>query len=236
MDVRPSLDAESFARLASEMFALEGLQPTVENVVRLAVETVDGCHYAGVTERVGRRDVTTLASTSDVVEKADALQYELDEGPCLDAIRREDTYVSNDLGSDRRWPNWGPKTAELGLHGVLTVRLAWARGTVGALNLYSRDREAFDGHDVDVAHVFARHATIALSTVEELEGLRSAMQSRHSIGLAQGILMERYGLSADGAFDVLRRYSRESNVKLRDVAAGVVESFDRSRAERSADT
>ncbi len=233
MQKRPPLDAEAFARLAQAMFADPAPDHTVDSVVRLAVATVEGCDYAGVTERVGQRDVVTRAATDPIVESADRLQYELDEGPCLDAIRREVAYVVNDLRSEPRWPRWAPQAADLGLGGILSVRLASPRGTFGALNLYSRNQDAFDRHDVEVAHIFGSHAAMALSTSEELGGLRAALQSRHSIGLAQGILMERYGLDADAAFNVLRRYSRDSNVKLRDVAASVVETFDRSGSEPS---
>jgi GAF domain-containing protein len=231
-----TLDAEAFARLAQAMFAVPKRDHTVDSVVRLAVDTVDGCDVAGIAVRVGQREVTTRAATDPIVNEADRLQYDLDEGPCLDAIRREEAYVANYLRDEPRWPRWAPKAADLGLGSILSVRLATPRGTFGALNLYSREAAAFDRHDVEVAHIFGAHAAVALSTSEELEGLRAALRSRHSIGLAQGILMERYGLSSDAAFDVLRRYSRDSNVKLRDVAANVVDTFDRSRAERATST
>ena len=76
----------------------------------------------------------------------------------------------------------------------------------------------------ELALLFARHAGAALGAAREISGLETALQSRHTIGVAQGVLMERYGLTVDAAFDVLLRSSSTTNVKLRDVAAEVVSS------------
>jgi AmiR/NasT family two-component response regulator len=52
--------------------------------------------------------------------------------------------------------------------------------------------------------------------------LAKALDSRHLIGLAQGILMERFNLDTPRALAILRRYSQDHNVKLREVADQVV--------------
>lgn len=49
------------------------------------------------------------------------------------------------------------------------------------------------------------------------------MESRHLIGVAQGILMHTYDLDLDRSFELLRRYSSHTNTKLRDVARHVVD-------------
>ncbi|GAB2686399.1 GAF and ANTAR domain-containing protein [Thalassiella azotivora] len=224
------LSPETFARLAQEMSSAREVEHTLEQVVRLAARTVDGCDAAGVSLRVGQGAVETPACTDPVVARADSAQYELDEGPCLDAIREHTAYVAQDLTVDRRWPRWAPRAVELGLGSMLTVRLAAPEGTIGALNLYARSADAFDAADVEVAQVFAVHAALALAASREADGLRTAMTSRHGIGLAQGILMERHGLTPDMAFAVLRRYSQDANVKLRDVARQVVEGHPALRS------
>lgn len=220
-----------FAAIAQQLMAPTGERPTVRRVVELAVETVPSCHYAGVSLRHGNGRVDTPACTDDLVAKADALQYELQEGPCLDAIRADELYVVEDLESDERWPSWGPQAAALGFASIVSVRLSTPHGVVGALNLYSRKAGAFDDDAVLIAYVYAVHAANALWATQELEGLRVAMRSRHLIGLAQGMLMERHGLSEDAAFEVLRRYSQIHNVKLRDVAAEVVGQAGTSRMD-----
>lgn len=210
-----------FAAIAQRLLSSTGERPTVRRVVELAVETVPSCHYAGVSLRHSNGRVDTPACTDDAVAKADALQYELQEGPCLDAIRVDELYVVEDLARDERWPSWGPQAAALGFASIVSVRLSTPHGVVGALNLYSREAHGFDEDSVQIAYVYAVHAANALWATQEVEGLRTAMRSRHLIGIAQGMLMERHGLSQDAAFEVLRRYSQIHNVKLRDVAADV---------------
>ena len=94
---------------------------------------------------------------------------------------------------------------------------------LGALNLYSAKPHAYDSDSVDLALVFASHAATAISNAELVTGLQTALQSRHLIGVAQGILMAQYDMGLETAFEVLRRYSSHANVKLRDVALRVVE-------------
>ena len=63
-----------------------------------------------------------------------------------------------------------------------------------------------------------------LSVDEEDTDLRAALASRHEIGMAQGILMERHGLDPERAFDQLVKMSNESNRKLRVIAVDLVEA------------
>lgn len=51
-----------------------------------------------------------------------------------------------------------------------------------------------------------------------------ALASRDVIGQGKGILMERYGLTADTAFALMVRYSRTGNRPLREVAEDLVAS------------
>jgi hypothetical protein len=57
------------------------------------------------------------------------------------------------------------------------------------------------------------------------EAIELMSQSRPVIEQAKGALMVTYGLDADDAFLLLRRYSQQVNVKLRDVARAVVEAL-----------
>ncbi len=106
---------------------------------------------------------------------------------------------------------------------MMGARLYNSQRTIGSLNLYDSRPHHFSEADMQVAHVLARHAAIAMSRVQESEHLWRAIDSRKLIGQAQGILMQRYDLDGDRAFEVLRRYSQTHNVKLRDVAQLVVD-------------
>jgi GAF domain-containing protein len=222
----PDLDASYFARLSQELMHQGPEEATVQAVVKRAVDVVPGCDMAGVSLRRKRGRVDTVASTDDRVEVCDALQYELEEGPCLDAIWQDATYLANDLRHDPRWPNWGPRVAERGMGAIIAVRISDARDAVGALNLYATEVGAFDRHALDVATIFGYHAANALVSAHLVDGLESSLRSRHAIGLAQGILMQKYDLDVERSFTVMQRYSNHYNVRLRNLADRIIEHHD----------
>ena len=94
---------------------------------------------------------------------------------------------------------------------------------LGALNLYAGSAGAFTRDDIDIAEIYVTHATNALTAARISSGLRTALHSRHMIGVAQGILMHSYDLSLDQSFELLRRYSSHTNTKLAEVAEYVVQ-------------
>jgi transcriptional regulator with GAF, ATPase, and Fis domain len=217
-------DASAFARLSQELLAEPASDYTLQRVVDLAVATVAGCHYAGVTlKHNGQMD--TPAASDPVVRHLDEAQYRLDEGPCVDAVRAQDTYVITNTATESRWPRWAPIAAEAGVRSVLSVRLETPRQVVGSLNLYSRTMEAFDGDARLSGHIYAMHASNAIYANSTVENLGIGMRTRHLIGMAQGMLMLRYGLDEDQAFQFLRRRSQEQNVKLRSVAENVIKEL-----------
>jgi GAF domain-containing protein len=214
------VDSAEFAEMARTLQDEPDLADTLDTLIEYARECLS-CDHAGI-HLIRNREIETAAATDEVIRHADKLQTQLGEGPCLQAIWDDETFVVNDTATDTRWPAFGPRAAELGLRSVLSVRLHNGEQTIGAINFYcSRVRE-FDREDVAMAQVFAQHASVALVTARREEGLRVAIDSRHLIGQAQGILMERFALSADKAFAVLRRYSQDNNVKLRDLAEEIV--------------
>lgn len=199
-----------------------GLQATLDRTVDHAVQLIEGCDAAGVSLVVSRKRIETVALTDDLARRGDERQYELDEGPCLTAIRDAEIVWTPDLENDPRWPRWSPwAVEELGVRSMLCVQLYTAASTHGALNLYSRERDAFPRADHPLATMFATVAVMALKGARTTEELQSAIHTRNIIGQAQGIIMERYQMSAEQAFSVLSRVSQESNVKLNEIAAQV---------------
>jgi len=217
-----SYDAGAFARISQQLLAQPEAERTLQAVVDLAVESIDACDYAGISLR-HRNRVETPAATDPLVVQLDGWQYELQEGPCLDAVFVEDVYVIEDMNSEDRWPNWAPRAASLGIQSVLSVRLATEVNLVGGLNLYSKSLFAYDEDQILTAGIYAAHAASAIATTSEIGGLHTALQTRHRIGMAQGLLMQRYQLNEDQAFQFLRRISEDANVKLSDVATKVID-------------
>lgn len=225
---RPADLAETFAEVARSMRAEGSVEATMDRIVKLAVQTIDGCDHAGISFVQGRT-ITTPAASDDVPVRVDAVQYEAHEGPCLDAIREREVFTTDDLRRERRWPHFSARAvAESGVLSMLCFRLFVEENTLGALNLYSRTEAAFDADDWTVGSVFAAHAAVALSAAIKQQQLEEAVESRDVIGQAKGILMAREHVTADEAFDMLRRGSQRLNVKLRELAGKIATGDDAS--------
>ncbi|MBA3233579.1 MAG: GAF and ANTAR domain-containing protein [Propionibacteriales bacterium] len=212
--------ASEFARMAKALLGEPDVAETLSSICEFAVQAL-GCDHAGI-HTVRNRLIETGGATDPVVEHADKLQMAYDEGPCLDAVWTHDTLLVHDIAVDERWPSFGPRAASLGLHGVLSIRLFTIRQTLGALNMYSEAVGAFGPDDIATAHILGKHASVALASARKEQGLSRAVGSRHLLGQAQGVLMERFSVSERQAFAVLRRYSHQHDMKLTDVAQQVI--------------
>ena len=212
------------ARVATQLQEADGEQTTVEAIVATAGEVVPDATDVSITVRARAGGHTTLASSSSLAREADGLQYATGEGPCLDAADAHIEFTrSADVRVDPRWPAWGPRAADLGVGAMLSLPLLAHDDRIGALNLYATELDCFDGREtVDLALLFAVHAAHALKSARTESNLRVAMTTRHVIGVAQGIVMERYDLDLQQAFALLRRVSSQTNTKLTLVAEEVV--------------
>jgi hypothetical protein len=220
MDVR-DLD-RAMASMAQALSGRVDVDSSLDRIVRAAAETVPGADEASITVRHADGHLETTAATSDLVVLADELQYELREGPCYDAVTGNDhVSYSRDLARDTQWPNFGPRVAQLGLLSQMALRLVTVGHSATGLNLYSQTRRAFEDHD-GLPQLFASHAKVALGYATQLQSLRGALGTRATIGKAIGIIMERYALTDERAFDFLIRMSQTTNTKLRDVAQEIV--------------
>lgn len=220
------MDAHEFAELAAQFDAAKGPAATAEEVVEHGRMTL-GADHAGITLIAARGRLRTVGTQDPIVLEADRLQYSLGEGPCNDSAWSGETLVSSQVAADARWPVWGRAAAELGLASALAGELTDTSGRrIGCLNLYWRDLREFTADDRSYISIFTTHAAIALASSLKNAQLNTALDARKVIGQAQGILMERHGLRHEQAFEVLRRYSQQHNIKLREVAQFLVETRD----------
>jgi len=212
-----------FSQMALDLHAEPTAEGTIQRIAEYA-KLATGCDEAGIMLIHARNQIETAAATAQRVGESHNLQIVHDEGPCLDAIEGEAHYMSADVAADPRWQSWGPAVAALGLRSALSLRLETSERRYGSLNLYAERVGAFDADDLAVATIFVRHASVALASAHNEQGLQIAIDARKLIGQAQGILMERFDLDADRAFEFLRRQSQTHNIKLRHVAEWVVEN------------
>lgn len=229
-DVSAGPLAKQFAELTARLLSASTVGEVLDQVVVAAHGIVPGGDLVSVTLRSPDGRFSTPVETDPVASELDQVQYETGEGPCLEASRADGPghIRSDDLRSEPAWPRFGPRAAEHGFAAVLSTTLLHSSrpdSPGGALNIYSRRGDVLDERAQNAALLLATHASLALSGVTartqaelEAENLRQAIDSRDVIGQAKGILMQRRGLDADEAFDLLRRTSQQLNVKLAELA------------------
>ena len=219
---------ERLAAIARALLHEPDVQATLKRTVADATSTLEGAGYASVSLVLHRRQVETPVYSDDRALRADQLQYELGQGPCLDAVWEQDTFHIEDLTTEPRYGDWGSRVvAETGIRSSLSMQLftdPQSAVSLGSLNLYSPRPRSFDADTRAEAVAFAAHAAIALRSAQTDAHLRSGLVTRTVIGQAEGILMERRKITADQAFAVLSRLSQQNNVKLRDLARTLVET------------
>jgi hypothetical protein len=220
--------AEALSTVARRARGVDGHSP-LEELVRATREQIPRAGTVSVTVLRGGR-FRTEASTDGVALRADALQYEIGSGPCVDAILDDNVYVTQDVANDERWARWGQQVStELGLHSVLAYRLGLLDDSdaIAALNVYSDQVGAFDDRDLGTGLVLATHGSLLVTAQlarDKADNLLKALESNREIGVAMGILMHRHRLDRDQAFAVLRVASQDSNRKLADVASEVADT------------
>jgi GAF domain-containing protein len=218
--------AEAFAEISRVLLAEPDVQRTLDKMCTLLVDTVEGCDHSVVTV-VTNHHLESPAASDTVGPAVDAIQLEVDEGPCVEAIKQHHTVVTDDLTTETRWPRFSRRAVEAtGVRSMLSFRMFLDTDTLGSLNLYSKHPRAFTEQSVAVGTIFAAHASVALQaaqTKEDLARLREVVEARELIGQAKGILMGRQGITSQGAMEILCRGAERLKIELRELARRVVE-------------
>jgi hypothetical protein len=219
-----ALSAE-FAELGRDLHGPGDNQAALQRMVDLAVNYVEPCTGASITEIRGGHG-HSLATSDPIAAHADDLQYRLDEGPCLRSARRDTNYFLFDVATDPRWPRFCAALLEhTPYRSVLSLQLEAEEAA--ALDLFANSPGAFTDADVDTAAVLAAHIStlVALHEAEhEAAHLHTALQSSREIGAAIGVLMAHHKITEADAFALLRTTSQTLHRKLRDIAADVVQT------------
>lgn len=220
--------AVALAEMARDLLAQDSAQDTLDRIVEHATVLINGCDHAGILT-VRRGEVHALAATSDLVRRADRIQQDLQEGPCFDAVTdRQQVYTIQDLRRPHdRWPHFAPELNKLGMGSAMGFLLFTEDDDLGALNVYSRQPGTFDEAAQRAGWILASHAAVAFSAARTHQQLGHALETRHEIGEAMGILMERHGLTEDTAFKVLKKASQDRNIKLREIARLICETGEK---------
>ncbi len=224
--------AEAFAEITRVLLAEPDVQHTLDRMCDWLVGAVEGCDHSVVT-LVRDHEFDSRASSDEVGPSVDAIQFEVDDGPCLQAIREHVTLQVDDLTTETRWPEFARRAAETtGVRSMLAFRLFLSGDTLGSLNLYSKRPAAFTEESVAVGTIFAAHAAVALRAAqarENLTQLRQLVETRELIAQAKGILMGRRTISSEAALEMLCRGAERLKIELPELARRVVKGEEGKR-------
>ena len=220
---------ELWRDLSQVVLVDRGLDEVLGEVTDIAARSIPGAESTSITLVRGDR-AFTAAHTGEMALVADELQYERGYGPCMDAGRAGVVLRIDDMGTEQRWPDYVRRVLEAGVRSSLSIPLPYQGSTIGALNNYSTQPQAFASAESEAAATAVAEA-VAVAVLnadahdrlaEHARNLRLAMDTRAVIEQAKGVLMAQRGLDAEQAFEVLRDASQRYNRKLRDIAAGIV--------------
>jgi GAF domain-containing protein len=199
------------------------VEETLQGITAAVVAATPSLDHASISITAKDGKIETLAPTDDVALRSDQLQYELGEGPCIAAVLSESVVQVDDVSTDPRWPAYGPRAArEIGIGSQLAFQFVAEPHARGGFNLYSDRPHSISAEDRGLAMMFANIAAAALGWSRQDANMSKALESRNVIGQAVGIILERYRLDSDRAFAFLVRTSQASNIKLHQVATGIV--------------
>ena len=166
-----------------------GRDAALSSLASSAADNIPGVDFVSITVHDADQTLYTAAATDPLAERADALQYELREGPCYSAVTDERFVLVNDMPAAAEFPRFAPRAVDLGVGAHAAIQLVDGRRRAG-LNLYARTAGSFDRATVQFAELFAAQAGAILGYAEQVEQLSNAVQTRTDIGTAVGILME----------------------------------------------
>jgi len=206
-------------------------EAALESLASSSVRNIPGVDFVSITV-LEDHTLSTAAATDPLAVQADALQYEMREGPCYAAVTNTSFVLTNDIAAAVEFPRYGPSAVDLGVGAQAAIRLVHGKRRAAGLNLYARSAGSFDRSTVQIAELLATHAATLLNYAEQVDQLSMGLRTRTDIGTAVGILMERYNLDRHQAFTFLARNSQHRNIKVRLLALQVIDdTFQMTPAE-----
>lgn len=217
------------ASLADFVLGSDTVEDALHSVMNLTVDGITSADMAGVSMLGENLKPTTHVFTDERALAVDRAQYNADSGPCLDSWRERRVIHIRDVETAKdEYPNFAATALANDVKSTLSLPLRIASSTIGALNLYARDIDAFSDNDESVAaDVASVVATIMVTTTysEALElnvHLSRALESRAVIEQAKGVIMASARCTPDQAFTILSQQSQTENRKVREIAEEIV--------------
>ena len=224
------MTTDAYKALAEVVLVERPLDHVLNEVAAIAQAWLPGSEATSIT--LMRADKAwTAAYSHRLALDADELQYKEGYGPCMDAGRTGMQMVVTDMRTEERWPTYTPRVLERGVLSSLSVPLPFQGLTIGALNNYSREPNAFGDDALKLASEIASYIGIAVMNADAhaeaaatAKHMQQALESRKTIDMALGILIATHHCSPERAFAILSQASQTHNRKLRELAEDLVKS------------
>ena len=238
---RDDVSHSDLARVGAIPASNEVIDAALRLVVNLAEKTVQGANGVSVSlERHGK--LRTVAASNDTILEMDHHQYESGEGPCVAAAAEGHEFHIASLAEETRWPTFVPEAIQQGIQSILSTPLIPGDRPIGALNIYSDSERAFGSSQKELAQLFATQASGILADAgadmpdeDRSALLADSLRSREVIAQAQGVLMQRTGVSEDEALRTLRREAADEGRTVRQHAHAIVRAARRGSAPATSD-
>jgi len=228
---REKLASGAFTRLADTLVDDYDVIDLLHRLVGYSTELL-AADAAGIVLADSQRNLRVVATSSEDAELMELLQLQNDEGPCLDCYRTAAPVSVPDLkDAAGKWPRFVAAVDGRGaFRSVHALPLRLRQESIGALNLFHSSPGSLPDSDLVLGQAFADVATIGILQERAIrrgevvnEQLQVALNNRVVIEQAKGVLAERTGLSMQAAFEALRRYARDNNLRLADVAGRLID-------------
>jgi hypothetical protein len=218
--------AAGFATLADRLYSGSSYEGVYDAICRAAVDVVPGCDRACITTMVAGGEPHIEAATDEIARRIDELEWEVREGPCVDAMLSDRFECDGDISQNSAWPRLAERVvAETPVRGMVGYRIRVRERKVGALNVFSDTPGALTLEGAAIGAILASFASVTLGAAAQHEDaghLRKALSSNREVGKAIGLLMATHDVTDAQAFEMLRTASNELNVRMAQLATEMI--------------
>lgn len=183
---------------------------------------------AGILLRDVSGTLQVIGASSPSAHLLDLFQVQNEEGPCLECTMTGIPVSDVELSAQGKWPRFAELTGAQGFSAVYALPLRSRDVTVGALNLFARER--LSAGRLVVAQALADAATLSLLQVDPhidlqivIRRIHLAVESRNTLEQAQGMIAQRFDIDSEAALIRLRDVSGQTDLTLVEVATAVVQ-------------
>lgn len=218
-------------RILAELVAGDGEGTSTARLCRVCAD-VTGVSGAGIMLMTDDVPSGSICSTDPVSARLERLQFDLGEGPCLDAYRDNTPVIEHDL-ADPDVPRWaafsGPAVAA-GARAVFGFPMRIGAVRVGAMNLHNDVPGSLTSDQYSDALVMADIAAeiVLLLQADAPPGvlareLEAGADFRYVVHQAAGMIAVQLGVPVGQALARLRAHAFAVDDDLTEVATAVVE-------------